>query len=537
LTVYNNDLYVGGHFTQAGGQNIPKIARWNGNAWSAVGSGLNNAVLALSTYSNFLIAGGTFTQAGGISANRIARWNGNQWSAFCSGVNSEVDALVVYNGNLIAGGLFTQAGGITANYIAGYDGTRWYALPSQPPIAEAGGPYQGVVNTPIRFDASNSYDTDGVITGYRWDWTNDGIYDTDWLTNPITTHSYPSIQAYTAKLQVKDNCNVVSEDTADVTVLPAPLTVYVDSDYLTNPPQGYGYDHFATIAEGITAVAVGGSVYVYEGTYYEYNLAITKSMVLNGENQTTTIIDFSQSQYCDGIRIGSDHVTVTGFTLRNNRYDSAIDLSGSYCCIAYNTFINDSTGILCWCQGGVWNYITRNTFTRCGTGVNPICENIQIPLIIDENVFLANSVGVGTPDWARNVQIRHNVFQGNTYAGIHVRGNEWIITDNTFEEGNAVGVGIDGTGFGDDSYNNHVYHNNFRGNVMNAQDNGCNGPYLQNFWDAGPSLGGNYWDDWNHQGSYSIPGYSGSVDHYPFGQMNGWFGNGHGHAKLYCEQI
>jgi len=35
-----------------------------------------------------------------------------------------------------------------------------------PPVAEAGGPYSGVVGSPIMFDASGSYDPDGSIVSY-----------------------------------------------------------------------------------------------------------------------------------------------------------------------------------------------------------------------------------------------------------------------------------------------------------------------------------------------------------------------------------
>ena len=35
---------MGGSFTTAGGTNAPDIAKWNGSAWSSLGSGLNSYV-------------------------------------------------------------------------------------------------------------------------------------------------------------------------------------------------------------------------------------------------------------------------------------------------------------------------------------------------------------------------------------------------------------------------------------------------------------------------------------------------------------
>ena len=60
------------------------------------------------------------------------------------------------------------------------------------PTAHAGGPYKGYVNASISLNGLKSKDSDGSIIGYRWDFTNDGTYDTDWLTRPnnhlIPTH-------------------------------------------------------------------------------------------------------------------------------------------------------------------------------------------------------------------------------------------------------------------------------------------------------------------------------------------------------------
>src|SRR5207247_2310220 len=71
-------LYAGGQFTTAGGVSASRIAKWNGTVWSALGTGMDNSVLALLPY-NYgagpgLYAGGFFTNAGGTAVGRIARW-------------------------------------------------------------------------------------------------------------------------------------------------------------------------------------------------------------------------------------------------------------------------------------------------------------------------------------------------------------------------------------------------------------------------------------------------------------------------------
>jgi hypothetical protein len=128
LSLFNGDLIAGGQFTNAGGNSANRIAQWNGTGWNALGVGMNNTVRALTTFNNNLIAGGQFTNAGGNSANRIARWNGMSWSALNTGMNNQVRALTVFNNNLIAGGQFTNAGGNSANRIAQWNGASWSAL-------------------------------------------------------------------------------------------------------------------------------------------------------------------------------------------------------------------------------------------------------------------------------------------------------------------------------------------------------------------------------------------------------------------------
>jgi hypothetical protein len=128
-------LFAGGYFTTAGGVLANYIAQWNGNSWSALGSGMNGgvngAVFALAVSGNNLFAGGLFTTAGGVLATNIAQWNGSSWSALGSGMNEVVFALAVSGGTLYAGGAFTQAGSDTnANYIAEWNGSSWSALGS-----------------------------------------------------------------------------------------------------------------------------------------------------------------------------------------------------------------------------------------------------------------------------------------------------------------------------------------------------------------------------------------------------------------------
>jgi len=151
LTVFDDGtgggpaLYAGGNFTTAGGVPANRIARWNGTAWTPLGSGMSggaNTVRALMVFDDgsgagsALYAGGNFTSAGGVGANRIARWNGAVWTPLGSGLDSEVLTLTSFDDGsgglpaLHAGGWFTNAGGVAANYVARWNGTAWSPLGS-----------------------------------------------------------------------------------------------------------------------------------------------------------------------------------------------------------------------------------------------------------------------------------------------------------------------------------------------------------------------------------------------------------------------
>jgi hypothetical protein len=128
LMRWNNNLYAGGMFTNAGGVLANYIAQWNGSGWTALGSGMNDNVWALAVYGSNLVAGGQFSAAGGTPANRVAKWNGSSWDALGSGLNDQVRALAAYGSNLYVGGMFTTAGGSPAARIAKWNGSSWEPL-------------------------------------------------------------------------------------------------------------------------------------------------------------------------------------------------------------------------------------------------------------------------------------------------------------------------------------------------------------------------------------------------------------------------
>jgi trimeric autotransporter adhesin len=133
-------LFVGGAFTSSSAGAANYIARWNGTAWSSVGDGASNgvdgAVRALEATGGSLYVGGLFEHAGdGIVCRAIARWDGAAWSALGTGMflaaggTGAVRALYVYDDGmyrrLYAGGEFDYAGGQPAKNLAVWTGSAW----------------------------------------------------------------------------------------------------------------------------------------------------------------------------------------------------------------------------------------------------------------------------------------------------------------------------------------------------------------------------------------------------------------------------
>ncbi|MGD8451626.1 MAG: hypothetical protein PVJ57_07380 [Phycisphaerae bacterium] len=137
-------LYVGGIFEDAGSLSAGSIARWDGQAWSPLGSGLMAeefgiaGVYALAVFDDgggpALYAAGQVTLAGGIPVENVARWDGQTWSALAGGGIGGgscpcVLALAVFDDGtgpaLYAGGAFETAGGMDIPGIARWDGETW----------------------------------------------------------------------------------------------------------------------------------------------------------------------------------------------------------------------------------------------------------------------------------------------------------------------------------------------------------------------------------------------------------------------------
>ena len=130
------NLYAGGDFTMDGSEQtaMPYLAMWNGTQWTVPGGGTDGPVNAMTVQNNgTLLVGGQFTSAGSVgNTGFLAAWDGAAWAPISPStlLNEAVYALEIGAGNVVlVGGAFTQvADGVDANYVAQWDGANWSLL-------------------------------------------------------------------------------------------------------------------------------------------------------------------------------------------------------------------------------------------------------------------------------------------------------------------------------------------------------------------------------------------------------------------------
>lgn len=125
------------------------------------------------------------------------------------------------------------------------------------PIPSAGGPYTGKVGETIVFDGSGSFDPDGWIVLYEWDFESDGVFDFS-SAGPTAEYAYTAEFSGVVTLRVTDNDGNTATGTAPVEILlvpstykfeysiPDPIVVASDVDvgvtFMTDEEGDIGYD-------------------------------------------------------------------------------------------------------------------------------------------------------------------------------------------------------------------------------------------------------------------------------------------------------
>jgi parallel beta-helix repeat protein len=297
-------------------------------------------------------------------------------------------------------------------------------------------------------------------------------------------------------------------------------------------------DDQPTIQQAIDAASSGDTVYVRAGTYYEH-ATIDKSLILQGENTDTTIIDGSG----DGIVIyvEADHVTIDGLTVVNGtngirvRQSEAVVITNNRFSQHYEVAVglSDSSNVT----------LGSNKIHDSQFGAST--SNVSNTLIADNEVYHNDLAGIYTSNSYELVIAGNEVHDhSGLEGGIRV---SWG-SDGVTVERNSVYANRRGIALANDAANsivrdnivwendegiygstscrdNAIYHNDLVDNTVQAWTGNS-----RNTWDDGYPSGGNYWSDYAGVDNFSgagqnVPGgdgmgdtpytFSGDQDNYP----------------------
>ncbi|HDS44745.1 MAG TPA: PKD domain-containing protein [Methanomicrobia archaeon] len=123
-----------------------------------------------------------------------------------------------------------------------------------PPVADAGPDQTALVGAVVLFNGSGSYDSDGTITAYDWDF-DDGSTG----SGKTTTHAYGTAGTYTVVLTVTDDRGSTATDEATVTATAAGADVmHVASIGMSTESRTAGKNTFVCALATVTVADAAG---------------------------------------------------------------------------------------------------------------------------------------------------------------------------------------------------------------------------------------------------------------------------------------
>ena len=375
---------------------------------------------------------------------------------------------------------------------------------NQNPIANfEWAPSQPKINENIIFDASYSFDPDGNIRLYEWDWNNDGIFDES-NTDPTISYSWTKPGNYPVKLKVVDNDNLDNSITRTISIVKE-WSIVVPDDY-------------PTIQDAIDHSQLGERIFVRSGTYIGGFVVSVGGIIIHGENKGDTIINGVAGNHVIQIEDNANGVNISGFTIggvltsdpspSSYNNNAGIYVESDYNIIYDNNIQKNSVGIEFYHSSGTQLFDNQINDNSWGIILNEDTHGISINRnSVENNEFH----GISIDEISTGNTLKENLISRNGQNGIEItdvsKGNfiSWNTIDNNI-------IGISCGGFSD---GNLFHHNSLIDNNQNAYDSSIDRWYSD--------VQGNYWSDYdgediNGDGIGDTPYYiSGgdNVDNYP----------------------
>ena len=248
----------------------------------------------------------------------------------------------------------------------------------------------------INLDASDSYDPDGTITGYRWDFQNDGIWDTGWLSQPTLTHTFCNPGPHTIRLEVKDNDGLTNDYIYTMDVNPA------SSDF-------WSMFHHDLCHTGYSTCDGPGTLSIY----WSYNTgdrvwsspAIWCDKVYVGSSDKN-IYCFDSDPYDDGVDEGFNDPTGANYDIiwQFQANDQVLSSPAISCGMVYfASYGNNDNGII-YCLDAItgiviWSYQTNSQITSSPAVEDGDGDGIKEVYIGTYDEMICLNAANGNIDW------------------------------------------------------------------------------------------------------------------------------------------
>jgi sulfatase modifying factor 1 len=105
-------------------------------------------------------------------------------------------------------------------------------------ISPSSGPPGGI----FKFDASASFSRTGTPLVFRWDWEDDGVWDTDFSSESSVSHSYNSLGYKTIRLEAKDEEEMsrITKREVHITVASKDMILIPTGEFTMGSPENVG---------------------------------------------------------------------------------------------------------------------------------------------------------------------------------------------------------------------------------------------------------------------------------------------------------
>ena len=184
-------------------------------------------------------------------------------------------------------------------------------LKSRRPVASfTYSPLDPYVGETVTFDASASYDPDGTIVSYIWDFGDDSSGEGN-----IITHLYAAGGTYTVTLTVIDNENLSSNSTTDITVSRTTIDIEIDvgSTHFRGEIAEF-YILVSTLGNPVDA-SISATLY-YNGTIYE-DLSASIEHIGSGFYRIRYTIPVDDSPGTYALLVEARYLSLSGVSLKS----------------------------------------------------------------------------------------------------------------------------------------------------------------------------------------------------------------------------